>query len=119
MLTYMASAIGFTFSLHYCGGSFKEVCFTSDTEKNCCGTKEKAGGCCSDKVVKIKCKDSHSPAAHSVLPDLNYYISPVTQFVCTVVKRTAKGYQTFVFNDTSPPPVRGVPIYLKNRVFRV
>lgn len=119
MMIYMASVIGVTYSLHYCGGKFKEVCFTSDTEKNCCGTKERSRGCCSDKVVSAKCKDSHSPAVHSILPDLFYGIVHVVHFTFPVEKRTAIGYQTYVFSDASPPPIQGVPIYLMNRVFRV
>ena len=118
MMIYMASAIGVTYSLHYCGSKFKQVCFTSDTEKNCCGDHE-TKGCCSDKVVSVKCKDNHTPGLQPLLPELFSFIVPVIHFAHPLVKRTAEGYQTFVAADTSPPPIQGIPLYLKIRVIRV
>ncbi len=119
MLVYMAGAIGLTFSFHYCGGHFKNICFTSDTEKGCCGKGEHKKNCCEDKVVSAKFKSDHSSSAKTILSKvfspqalLNYH--PVFQQIIT-----HENYQTYVANDSSPPIVNSVPIYLMNRVLRV
>lgn len=119
MVTYMAGAIGFTFSLHYCGGKFKEVCFTSDTEKDCCGTREKSHNCCEDKFVSAKVKDAHTPAAKAILSNPFYCIVPAPQLIYS--NFVPEEYPSFTCTTYAPsPPVRqNVPIYIMNRVFRI
>ena len=118
LVTYMASAIGFSYSLHYCAGKFKQVCFTADTEKNCCGADE-VEGCCTNKVVQVKCKDNHTPANHTIVPILLSCIIPVIHIAFPTAKKTTDVYQTYIAQDTSPPHIFGIPIYLKIRVIRV
>jgi hypothetical protein len=119
MITYLASAIEFSFSFHYCGGSFKEICFTSDTEKNCCGTKEKSAGCCSDKVVKAKFKDDQTVFAKSVSSKVLVVHGVLPPAIPSLACNISQGYPIYISSDPSPPVTRTIPIYLKNRVFRI
>jgi hypothetical protein len=122
MMTYMASAIGFSFSFHYCGGSFHGICFTADTEEDCCGTKEQSNGCCEDKVVSAKFKDDHSPTFFSIIPKVILDFLPVLRmtFVHVAVQ---KGIHAVSINNKGPSPPalgsRGIPIYLFIRVLRL
>ena len=119
LTTYMASAIGFSFSLHYCGGKFKEVCFTSDTEKNCCGTKEKAGHCCEDKVISAKYKDNHTPSVKAILSHAFLECLVPTYFEFTAANTRDEKFTRYIAKDLPPPLSSKVPLYLLNRVIRI
>ena len=119
LVIYMASAIGFTYSLHYCGGKFKEVCFTSDTEKNCCGKDEKQGKCCSNKVISAKFKSDQNSSAKSIILKLltfNLHTLP-DYFFKSIVKKEV--FANCIVKWQPPPLIISVPIYLRNRVLRV
>jgi hypothetical protein len=119
MVTYMAGAIGFSYSLHYCGGHFKGVCFTSDTEKGCCGNGKHKKNCCKDKVVSAKCKGSHTPSAKAVLSKVFFIQAILVHAELPVNNNVYAGFPAYVSSDPSPPFTSSVPIYLLNRVLRV
>lgn len=115
----MASAIGVTCSLHYCGTHFRELCFTADTEKNCCGEFEKPG-CCHDDVIKVKVSDSHAPAHLHFNCDNWQHIIPANlllfkQYTCRLPMIVRVAYAAC---DTSPPG-EGPPVYLLHRNIRI
>ncbi|MCD6012326.1 MAG: hypothetical protein K0Q79_2188 [Flavipsychrobacter sp.] len=118
MVAYTAAAINFTFSFHYCGGAFHGICFTSDTEADCCGVDVMDDDCCSDKIVSAKFKDDHTPAAKAALSMYGwdwivpYYTVPV-HFVNTYVSHRV------LHTGHSPPILGTVPIYLFVRVLRL
>jgi len=116
----MAAAIGFSFSFHYCGGSFHGICFTSDTEKGCCGSKEKSNGCCEDKVVSAKYKDDHTPASFAVLlKTVPAIISPQYHYGAERPVIAASYPVTNYNKGPSPPLLKGVPLYILICSFRV
>ncbi len=121
MVTYMACAIGFTFSFHYCGGKFMEICFTSDTDKNCCGTKEKAGGCCEDKVVSAKHKDNHAPSAKALIAKVFFLdFIALPSFAFKAEKIRGEDFSTYIAKDLPPPLiVSKIPLYLLIRVLKI
>jgi hypothetical protein len=119
MVTYMASAIGFTYSLHYCGGHYKYVCFTSDTEKGCCGKNEHKTNCCKDVVIKAKFKNNHNPSAKAILSHTNFECIAPTRFEFTVTKARDDKFARYIAKDLPPPLSSQVPLYLLNRVFRI
>jgi hypothetical protein len=119
IVTYMASAIGFTYSLHYCGGHFKGVCFTSDTEKGCCGKGKHKKNCCKDKVISAKFKSSHAPSAKALLSKVFFFQAVLMHSEFPANKNVFTGFPTYVSCDPSPPDPSDVPIYLLNRVLRV
>ena len=120
LMTYMASAIGFTFSFHYCGGHYKGICFTSDTERGCCGKNEHKTNCCEDKVIKAKFKDDHSSSVKATLGKVAFEKAALLHTYLVPLKiQDVGGYPEFVSNDPSPPHLNNVPIYLMNCVLRV
>ena len=119
MMTYMASAFGFSYSLHYCGGHFKKVCFTSDTEKGCCGNGKHKKNCCDDKVVTAKFKDNHTTFAKAVLSKVFFEHSAIHCPFISSGNYVVEGYRTSISNDPSPPGSSNFPLYLLNRVIRI
>ncbi len=119
MAIYMASAVGFSFSFHYCGGHYKGICFTSDTEKGCCGKNEHKTNCCEDKVVKAKFKDDHSSSAKAILAKI-FSPQAIQQYPALFNHKVIYVAQlTYVANDSSPPFTPSTPLYLMNRVLRI
>lgn len=118
LVCYMASAIGVSYALHYCGSHFKEVCFTADTEKDCCGSHEKPG-CCHDDVIKVKIKDSHAPT-HCLL-DFSHWTA-ITEsafdFNNPAYAPTFAVLLQLYACDPSPPP-NGTPAYILYRNLRI
>jgi hypothetical protein len=120
MITYMASAIEFSYALHYCGGHFKRVCFTSNTEKGCCEKNEHKTHCCKDKIVKAKFKDNHSASAKAILGKVAFAKIAILHPHLTLPKfKFFSGYPEFVSNDPSPPTLSEISIYLMNCVLRI
>lgn len=118
LIAYSASAIGLSFSLHYCGGHLKNICFTSDTEKNCCGKNEHKSHCCKDKHFSAKFKDDHSRSVYTVLIEMAAAV-PVT----VVHQQRSLCYAETAYSTSFPtinsPPWRNVPVYLLNCTFRI
>jgi len=120
LIAYMASAINFTFAFHYCGGTYHSICFTSDTEADCCGSEEEDDGCCEDKVVSAKFKDNHTPAFKTSFSKIVFEpFFPATYFVVTGVLLKSALIDRIPHTGHSPPILREVPIYLLNRVLRL
>lgn len=119
MVTYMASAIELSYSLHYCGGHFKHVAFSSDTEKGCCGKNGHKRNCCKDKVVKAKLKSDQSATAKAMIAKV--ILAVFTPKYCLAPTKTVSSSNNTlaVACDSSPPFVRSIPIYLQNRVLRI
>jgi hypothetical protein len=118
MVTYMASAIGFTYSLHYCGGHFKGVCFTSDTEKGCCGKGKHKENCCKNKVVSAKFKGGHAPSAKALLSKVFFVQAILVHAELPVNNNVYAGFPAYVSSDPSPPFSSSVAIYLLDCVLR-
>lgn len=121
MIAYVAAAISFSFSFHYCGGELEDICFTADTEEGCCGTGEDNRGCCEDKVISAKYKDDHTPSV--------FDFTPVKIISEAVLIHALPHLQSVVYLGTSfssvlnkgpsPPKLIGNKLFLLFSVFRI
>ena len=114
----MVNAIGMSFSMHYCGGSFRQICFTADTEKNCCGDGEKSG-CCEDHFVKAKIKDNHTVTGFTLAFKTLYDTAIIQQFTYTQEPYIAYQDDANIAHGPSPPLLQSIPIYLLVRNLRI
>lgn len=114
----MVNAIGISFSMHYCGGSFRQICFTADTEKNCCGEGEKSG-CCKDHFVKAKFKDNHTPEAFILAFKTICEAIVPQQYTNTHKSFLVYQDETHIAHGPSPPLLQTIPIYLLVRNLRI
>lgn len=121
MVLYMAAAVGFSFSLHYCGGEYEGVHFTADVEKNCCGESEHSDDCCQNKVVSAKYKDDHTPSAFKVvLTKTVDAFAPLIGHTTTPYRALPPAFATYhYYKGPAPPLLGGIPLYLFIRVLRL
>ncbi len=124
LVIYMVAAVGVSFSFHYCGGHYQSVQLGGENVKGCCddvGTESEDTDCCSNKVVKIDCKDAHSASeyvdivsfAHDValLPTLwNFYNTVSSLVSVTQEHRPIRG---------PAPPLITIPLFILHRVLRL
>lgn len=66
---YLLPAIGFSYSVHYCGGKAVKVNLGAVGDKACCSASVKAASCCKNVTVKASLKDT-GLKERSVFPDL-------------------------------------------------
>lgn len=67
LITYLLTASGLVFNLHYCGGVVSSVRLelTKDETKRCpCGSKKMSKDCCKDTKFLVKVKDAHKLASN-------------------------------------------------------
>ncbi|GAA4461207.1 hypothetical protein GCM10023093_05450 [Nemorincola caseinilytica] len=122
MVLYMAAAVGFSCSFHYCGGEYEGVHFTADVEKNCCGESEDTDGCCHTTVVSAKYKDDHAPSAFKVLlaKDAPALIPAAIRYLRHTGRTfTATAATGHFYKGPAPPLLQGIPLYLFIRVLRL
>ena len=118
ILIYSMSTFGVSLKEFYCCGKLKSVSVViADIQKNKCDNTSKEEGCCKTKYQYFKVKDNHL----------------TTTYVTTALKHYTDLYSSLpihkpaLFNKTvtkipSPsdaPPLRAVPVYLINCVFRI
>ncbi|MBE2289221.1 MAG: hypothetical protein IAE95_06675 [Chitinophagaceae bacterium] len=121
MIAYVAAAISFSFSFHYCGGELEDICFTADTEEGCCGSGEESSGCCEDKVVSAKYKDDHTPSvfefrAFKILSEV--VVNHTLPYIPSVAHLFMSG-EVVLNKGPSPPKLIGNKLFLLFRVFRI
>jgi len=115
---YSLGTMGFSLKQFYCCGKLKSITLSLaiDTKQKC--SKGDAKGCCDNKYLFFKVKDTHisadkisNPANH--FTDLHIY-TPTFCLTAFAVQRTS------IANSTHAPPlIKVVPVYISNCVFRI
>jgi hypothetical protein len=116
LVIYLVTSTGFAINLHYCGKTVSRISINKTA--SCCAKSEKPMKCCHDQKVDIKLSGKHVQAEK---------VSPEKTFGLTLFFE--QGFQLnqpvshAVLYDTpfahGPPLTTAVPIFLKNRVFRI
>ncbi len=120
MFLYLIPVIGFSYTLHYCGGEVSSVLFYTSTSDKCiCGSNKMKISCCEDKTVSIKIEDEQVNTQNNIITfpnlldidvdlpqsfNLEYYHFPV-----------------LILEDYfhHPPDILKQPLYILNQVFRI
>lgn len=116
---YMTVSSGIAMEIHYCMGKRAGVDFYKTENEKCgrCGMKDKKGGCCNDEYKFYKLADAHKNISNdhnfgvteiALIPEYNVYSS--------IVFNTVAVYHPL---NNSPPEDTGVPIFIRNCVFRL
>lgn len=121
LVAYTAAAIGFSFSVHFCGGDVEGIYLTAANESGCCGDDADTDGCCEDKVVAAK-----SHADHTILSKVLELRQHMVALLPVVVRtsyaatpRLLAGSAGHAAHGPSPPALRGIPLFLLFRVLRI
>ena len=118
---YLALTAGVSVQRHYCMNRMSSVRFTVHTEERCtvCGMEksERSSDCCRDEVSVFKITDDQQPpfSGELISPDF-VYIHSVTPVMDAPEYRTL---QSSVSYAHGPPGESPVPIFIRNRVFRI
>ena len=120
-ILYLGTSSGVVVQLHYCMDKFVGYDFHADSHDACtkCGMKKaKKGHCCKDVSKVIKIQDANQ----LVKSNIKFLQSPIatTNYVAYSYYQTVIPSNTTKYLVISQPYYRGsVPIYLRNRVFRI
>jgi hypothetical protein len=115
--SYAVSVTGLTVSKFYCCGKLKstKIVFAS-TNKKSCTAKMGNKKCCKYDESFFKVSDNHFVSTAEFVPDV-----PVAEFVYFDANIfLQKEFSTFITHySNAPPEDLQVPVYLRNRVFRI
>jgi hypothetical protein len=119
MLVYGLSSTGTSVNLHFCCGELDDISFSIPKEKSCAKDHDSLSKkrCCDDKHLEFKLKADQEPSAK--------WIQAYKQFTApslTTVSFLLWQPQHTPVNElaTGPPLVASsLPIFIKNRVFRI
>lgn len=120
MLVYGLSSSGMSVHLHFCCGKLDDVSLTSQKKKSC--TKEDHDSlskkrCCDDKQLEFKLKADQEPSAKWVQA-YQQLASPAIAAVSYIFWQPQ--HQPVNELATGPPKaVSSLPLFIKNRVFRI
>jgi hypothetical protein len=119
MLVYGLSSMGMSVNLHFCCGKLDDISFSLPKEKSCAKDHDTIAKkhCCDDKHLEFKLKADQEPTAK--------WIQAYKQLIApsiTVVSYTFWQPQHQPVNElaTGPPlAASSLPLFIKNRVFRI
>lgn len=115
-MLYLTTVSGFALNLHYCFNRLASV--KVDAQANSCtkllSSKMK---CCKDKHIEIKVKDAHQNNSPLHWSKFFPIALPVSAFVifAPVVQNPVVANVT----DRGPPKAPGIPLFLRNCIFRI
>lgn len=114
LLLYLVTASGFALNLHYCGNIVTSVKIDAPVKKCSAFTMN----CCHDKHVEVKIKDAHQGQSVSFSAKLLAVDLPVAGYRYQILSTQQPAHTTF--SERGPPNFRGsIPVYIRNRVFRI
>jgi hypothetical protein len=114
---YLVTATGFALNVRFCGDAITTISIntTAKTPAGCVGGMK----CCANKHLVIKVKEAHIAEAHGLLAKIP--VITAAQFVQPYFSFSFGPALSEAFNCKRPPdpPLPGIDVFLKNRVFRI
>lgn len=123
LISYMLCALGFSFSMHYCGGDFKYLTIQDDGhEVKCCkGQKEMPEGCCKSNKITFKKSDDQpqnylTVAVKEIEKEGSLQINTDYKYSAASIILSENPVVHF-----KPPPDRtaSLPLYILHSVYRI
>ena len=115
-MLYLTTVSGFALNLHYCFNRLASV--KVDAPANSCVKLQSSKmRCCKDQKIEIKVKDAHQN--NSPLHWSKFF--PIALPVSAFVIFTPDVQDQLIANVTErgPPKTSGLPLFLKNCIFRI
>jgi hypothetical protein len=117
---YILLSVGFSVDWHYCMGELSEIRFQNPHSDICgkCGMKEKKGGCCENETKFYKYQH-----AYKSVKEINAFATYDLDFESTYFTLfNDQLTRADIFHVDPLPPddsLTSIPIYKRNRVFRI
>ncbi|MCU7548765.1 hypothetical protein OCK74_06530 [Chitinophagaceae bacterium LB-8] len=119
MLVYGLSSTGTSINLHFCCGKLDGISFSTPNEKSCAKDQVSLSKkrCCDDKHLEFKLKADQEPSAKWV----QAYKQLATPSLATVTACFWQPQHQPVNELATGPPLitSSLPLFIKNRVFRI
>ncbi|MBB1284084.1 hypothetical protein HRH25_06850 [Flavisolibacter sp. BT320] len=116
VLVYGLSASGATIHLHYCCGELENVSLTTEHNPDCPQEEGDWKGCCDSKKLDLKIESDQNLAAKWTANFFSLDVAVInTEFQFSYIPFNP-AFETF---PTGPPLKSSVPLFLRNRVFRI
>ncbi|MEP6594993.1 MAG: hypothetical protein ABJA71_03560 [Ginsengibacter sp.] len=118
---YLGSSIGASVHLHYCMD--KLIGWSLEHSKNdrcnkCDMSKRQNGkGCCKDEYKQLKLQNDQKAAASYQTLQLSLVAIPAHFFALTLVNLPSIAEENPL--NHAPPGSENIPLYIRNRVFRI
>jgi hypothetical protein len=116
LVIYLITSTGFALNLHYCGKTVSRISINKTT--SCCAKSEKPMKCCHDQTVDIRLSGNYVQAEKvnaGKTFELTLFLEPGFRFN----QPAAKTAPCDILFAHGPPLITAVPIFLKNRIFRI
>lgn len=117
LFSYAVSVTGLTVSSFYCCGKLKstKIVFASSHKKSCTA-KMDGKKCCRYDESFVKVNDNHFGSTAEFVPDV--HVAEVVYFDANSFLQ--KDFSSLITHySNAPPEGLHVPVYLRNRVFRI
>ena len=118
-LLYSVASSGIAMEIHYCMGKEAGIDLYGHGSEKCgiCGMKEKKSSCCFDEHRFCKLTDSHKTVSNNI--EFGVYTYPTINSVSQYILQ-CPSFRAFVdVYFSHPPGPPGIPLFLRNRVFRL
>jgi len=115
-MLYLTTVSGFALNLHYCFNQLASV--KIDAPANSCAKLQNSKmKCCKDQKIEIKVKDAHqnnSPLHWSKFFPIALPVSAFVIFTPAVQDQVVANV-----SERGPPKTSGLPLFLRNCIFRI
>ena len=124
MVIYMVASVGVSFTFHFCGGHYQSVQLATEKVVGCCDdeeTDDDESDCCTNKVVKVSCKESHSVAEQVTPVFFGHYVAllPAIWSCYHTVAALVPSSQVRQSIRGPSPPISSIALFLLHRVLRL
>jgi hypothetical protein len=108
MLIYGIASQGMTINMHFCCGKMDNINIQPADQNSCnmhkkAATSMKAEGCCKNKQVELKIKDSYQQADIFQAQIAPFFAAEATHFYTTFIAVNEQPHAVYFYTDTSPP----------------
>ncbi|MCG3165034.1 MAG: hypothetical protein POELPBGB_00794 [Bacteroidia bacterium] len=119
MFLYLIPSIGFSVTVHYCGGKIASVSFFNEKGKCGCGNKKMKKDCCKDETTIYQLDNEQQKIQQC---SFNFQQTKEFQPALNINEQTT--YQstfnpTTFYNCAHPPDEVKHPLYIQHRAFRI
>jgi hypothetical protein len=115
-MLYLTTVSGFALNLHYCFNQLASV--NIDAPANTCAKlQDSKMKCCKDQKIQIKVKDAHQNNSPLHWSQFFPIALPVSAFV--IFAPAVQDQLVANVTERGPPKTPGLPLFLKNCIFRI
>ena len=115
-MLYLTTVSGFALNLHYCFNRLAAVKIAAPAN-SCVKLQSSKMKCCKDQKIEIKIKDAHQNNSPLHWSQFFPIALPVSAFV--IFTPAVQNQVVADITERGPPNAPGIPLFLRNCIFRI